>query len=196
MRNARIAYLTLSNTFSSPDPFFFPLPTNMCFCFVLQPSICINSSKSRTLFLQHDHPLLPSWKMGCPGWCTHSSPSLDVFTPELSALHPLLLHVAFGGIGSEGLSESDSGSGVTARGEGAAGTACGARAARVSVGFGCLIGMGASVSSVAGSAFSGAGVSSTVECLPVVHGGISRNSSNVRTRGLQHFQPGERKIVS
>ena len=36
---------------------------------------------------------------------------------------------------------------------------------------------------------SGVGVSSTVECLPVVHGGISRNSSNVRTRGLQHFQP-------
>lgn len=38
---------------------------------------------------------------------------------------------------------------------------------------------------------SGAGVSSTVECLPVVHGGISRNSSNVKTRGLQHFQPGK-----
>jgi hypothetical protein len=38
--------------------------------------------------------------------------------------------------------------------------------------------------------FSGsAGVSSTVECLPVVHGGMARNSSNVRTRGLQHFQP-------
>lgn len=36
---------------------------------------------------------------------------------------------------------------------------------------------------------SGAGVSSTVEWLPVVHGGISRNSSNVKTRGLQHFQP-------
>lgn len=34
-----------------------------------------------------------------------------------------------------------------------------------------------------------AGVSSTVECLPVVHGDIERNSSNVRTRGLQHFQP-------
>lgn len=36
----------------------------------------------------------------------------------------------------------------------------------------------------------GAGVSSTVECLPVVQGGMARNSSNVRTRGLQHFQPG------
>lgn len=37
--------------------------------------------------------------------------------------------------------------------------------------------------------FSGTGVSSTVECFPVVHGGMERNSSNVRTRGLQHFHP-------
>ncbi len=37
--------------------------------------------------------------------------------------------------------------------------------------------------------FSRAGGRSVVECLPVVHGGIDRNSSNVRTRGLQHFQP-------
>lgn len=36
---------------------------------------------------------------------------------------------------------------------------------------------------------SGAGVSSTFECFPVVHGGMDRNSSNVKTRGLQHFQP-------
>jgi hypothetical protein len=28
-----------------------------------------------------------------------------------------------------------------------------------------------------------------VECLPVVQGGMARNSSKVRTRGLQHFQP-------
>ena len=42
---------------------------------------------------------------------------------------------------------------------------------------------------------SGLGVSSTVECLPVVQGGISRNSSNVNTRGLQHFQP-VTKVVS
>ena len=35
-------------------------------------------------------------------------------------------------------------------------------------------------------------LSSTVECLPVVHGGIDRNSSNVKTRGLQHFQPESR----
>lgn len=42
---------------------------------------------------------------------------------------------------------------------------------------------------------SGAGFFSTwggwsvVLCLPVVQGGMVRNSSNVRTRGLQHFQP-------
>lgn len=47
-------------------------------------------------------------------------------------------------------------------------------------------GFGASPAVAAGS---GAGVSSTSECLPVVHGGMDRNSSKVRTRGLQHFQP-------
>ena len=41
------------------------------------------------------------------------------------------------------------------------------------------------VDSLAGSA----GVSSTVEWVPVVQGAIFRNSSKVRTRGLQHFQP-------
>ena len=35
----------------------------------------------------------------------------------------------------------------------------------------------------------GFGVSSTVECFPVVHGAIERNSSKVKTRGLQHFHP-------
>ena len=48
--------------------------------------------------------------------------------------------------------------------------------------------------SVGGAAFlGGAGVSSTVECLPVVQGGISRNSSKVSTRGLQHIHPGEKQ---
>jgi hypothetical protein len=41
---------------------------------------------------------------------------------------------------------------------------------------------------------SGAGVSSTSEWLPVVQGGMVRNSSKVRTRGLQHFQPEERDL--
>ena len=44
-------------------------------------------------------------------------------------------------------------------------------------------------SSSVGWTCSGLGVSSTVECLPVVHGGMLRNSSKVSTRGLQHFQP-------
>jgi hypothetical protein len=35
----------------------------------------------------------------------------------------------------------------------------------------------------------GAGVSSTALWTPVVHGGIDRNSSKVKTRVLQHFQP-------
>jgi hypothetical protein len=42
--------------------------------------------------------------------------------------------------------------------------------------------------------FSMVGGRSVVECLPVVHGGMERNSSKVRTRGLQHFQPFEMKV--
>lgn len=38
------------------------------------------------------------------------------------------------------------------------------------------------------------GVSSTVECFPVVQGGISRNSSKVSTRGLQHIHPAGNQI--
>ena len=30
-----------------------------------------------------------------------------------------------------------------------------------------------------------------VECLPVVQGGIDKNSSNVKNRGLQHFHPAQ-----
>lgn len=37
--------------------------------------------------------------------------------------------------------------------------------------------------------FSRAGGRSVVECFPVVQGGMERNSSKVKTRGLQHFQP-------
>jgi len=54
------------------------------------------------------------------------------------------------------------------------------------VGFGSE-GRGASAVSMA--FFSIVGGRSVVLCLPVVHGGIVRNSSKVRTRGLQHFQP-------
>lgn len=52
-----------------------------------------------------------------------------------------------------------------------------------------LIGGAVSVEGAEG----GTGVSSTVECFPVVHGGIERNSSNVKTRGLQHVQPIDRR---
>lgn len=61
---------------------------------------------------------------------------------------------------------------------------------------GRVMGMGAGIGAAAtifvastASLGAGAGVSSTVECLPFVQGGIARNSSNVRKRGLQHFHP-------
>ena len=58
-------------------------------------------------------------------------------------------------------------------------------------GRGGSVGAGASISPpVVPCAFLTGGGMSVVECLPVVHGGISMNSSKVRTRGLQHSQPG------
>ena len=54
---------------------------------------------------------------------------------------------------------------------------------------GVITGFGAGGSLSDSCTRSGFGVSSIVECLPVVHGGIDKNSSKVRTRGLQHFQP-------
>ena len=42
-----------------------------------------------------------------------------------------------------------------------------------------------------GAFFSICGGWSVVECLPVVQGGMDRNSSKVRTRGLQQLQPME-----
>lgn len=57
-------------------------------------------------------------------------------------------------------------------------------------GRGAGAGAGAGTGATSAAGFLGStGVSSTVECLPVVHGGIARNSSKVRTRGLQHFHP-------
>lgn len=58
-------------------------------------------------------------------------------------------------------------------------------AAAAALGTGVAAGDGTSAAGLGGST----GVSSTVECLPVVQGGMARNSSKVRTRGLQHFQP-------
>lgn len=56
---------------------------------------------------------------------------------------------------------------------------------------GACCGVGAEMGISAGAGFGAStGVSSTVLCFPVVQGGIAMNSSKVRTRGLQHFQPG------
>ena len=110
-----------------------------------------------------------------------------------TALQPRRLHVAFEGVGKEGSSDSDSGGG----GGMPATAGCGAWATRgpdAGVGVPCMTEIdfcgGSLCSDVFGDlASSGSGVAFTVECLPVVHGGILRNSSNVNTRGLQHFQP-------
>jgi hypothetical protein len=100
------------------------------------------------------------------------------------------------GIGADESSDSDSGGGAGDRvGVGAAIGARGLDGSSVdsepfvvtTMGFGAA-GAGR-LSTDGGDTGVGVGVSSTVECLPVVHGGIERNSSKVRTRGLQHFQP-------
>ncbi len=51
-------------------------------------------------------------------------------------------------------------------------------------------------SEASGCFFSIVGGRSVVECLPVVQGGMERNSSKVRTRGLQHFQPVKGPLIS
>lgn len=95
-----------------------------------------------------------------------------------------------------GSSESDSGAAADgAEVGGAACALCGSRDGAAAVPLlSCAAGAcgaGARVGVTLGSGFggSGVGVSSMVECFPVVQGGIERNSSKVRTRGLQHFQP-------
>lgn len=172
-------YRTVS-TFSSPGGF--ALPTNICLVFSVHPGIFRNSSNSRTRRLQQDHPLLPSWNTGWPGWCTHFSSSRAA-DPVYVAPQPLRRHVALAGISNSGSSESGSGGGgVAAAGVGAIAV----EIACLSDTFSARVGSGGRSTTFGGS---GAGVSSTVECLPVVHGGMERNSSKVKTRGLQHFHP-------
>lgn len=102
---------------------------------------------------------------------------------------PRLLQVTLSGMGVEGSSESDSGASWGAGARDCAGVAWGRRGVversmpPLETGLG-----GGGTFSVSGLD-SGCGMSSTVECLPVVQGRILRNSSNVRHRGLQHFQP-------
>lgn len=111
--------------------------------------------------------------------------------------HARRLHVAESGIGVEGSSESsaNSGAGDAALG-GGVGSAVESDACVVALlDAGWDIGSLFNVFSACTSCFAffslacASAFSSTVECLPVVQGGISRNSSKVRNRGLQHFQP-------
>ena len=106
------------------------------------------------------------------------------------ALQPRRRQPVPGGTGIEGSSESDSGG----AGDRAAGEAdWGARGAgnlKTLPLVGIRVGGGGNFSESSGDGgLSGLGVSSIVECFPVVQGGIERNSSNVKNRGLQHFQP-------
>ena len=124
----------------------------------------------------------------------HSSASRDddVLGEDLTP-QPRRRQIVSGGIGRAGSSESDSGSGGV--GDGAdCGVDWGARIGKDALSDTSIgLGGGINVSSVVG--FGGAGVSSTVECLPVVHGGMDKNSSKVRTRGLQQFQPASVELV-
>ena len=92
-------------------------------------------------------------------------------------------------------SSSSGGFGVAPRGVAACdvgrrGTGAGSDSDKLPSETDVLLGM-----SGASAGFSGTGVSSTSECLPVVQGSIARNSSKVRTRGLQHFQPGRLELA-
>lgn len=108
------------------------------------------------------------------------------------------LHVLFSGIGESGssLSSSSRGSGVEDRAGGATeesvslfGSGIGTEVPGAVVVLAIGFSRGSSGVGIGGCFDGSLGVSSSVECLPVVHGGMVKNSSNVRTRGLQHFQP-------
>ena len=119
--------------------------------------------------------------------------SLSALILVLTTSHPLLLQVAFEGIGSSGLSSSDSGSAsILGGGCGTAVRTAGAGSVGLietfEIKFAVCEAGDWSAKSVSGLRTS-CGVSSMVECVPVVHGGMTRNSSNVRTLALQHFHP-------
>ena len=95
----------------------------------------------------------------------------------------------FGGTRRDGSSDSESWGTVGTSGC-AVKAGWGARGgAIVSLVSGTGFRAGSAGSGSVGGLGSDAGVLSTIECFPVVHGGIERNSSKVRTRGLQHFHP-------
>lgn len=105
------------------------------------------------------------------------------------ASQPRRRHIIFGGTGIEGSSESDAG-GAGDEAAGGGWSAWGTREFKtlpsMAIGFG---GGGTFSKTSDDGGGSGLGVSSMVECFPVVQGGIERNSSKVKNRGLQHFQP-------
>lgn len=116
------------------------------------------------------------------------------------ALHPFRRQVEFRGASRDGSSDSDSGGAGLAVFDGGvmAGGSPGCDTLRLLVAT-VTLGAGRSGSALpasdvvaAGFLDSVVGVSSMVECLPVVQGGMTRNSSKVKTRGLQHFHPGHR----
>lgn len=101
-----------------------------------------------------------------------------------STLQPRRLHVMPAGIAASGSSDSSSGGGAGEEGGLGVAWVWGWRGGAMVPGWTNL-----AASSGAMVLGSGAGVSSTVQWRPVVQGGMVMNSSNVRTRGLQHFQP-------
>ena len=106
------------------------------------------------------------------------------------ASQPRRRQIVFGGTGIEGSSESDSAGTEdwVAGGTGWEGRDAG-KFKMLPLGEMDFAG-GGMISD--GEGGSGLVTSSTMECFPVVQGGIERNSSNVKNRGLQHFQPESR----
>ena len=99
--------------------------------------------------------------------------------------HAFRLHSLPLGISKLGSSDSDSGGGG-----GGVAVDCGAVTGEREASDAEADGLDATGTSAASTCFfSISGGMSVVECLPVVQAGMARNSSNVRTRGLQHFQP-------
>ena len=120
----------------------------------------------------------------------HSSSSRGILL-SLDFPQPRLLQLAFVGISASGSSDSSSGGSGFGVPEGVGREAARLEAIGRVTGTGAGIGAAATIpdASTAEGLGAGAGVSSTVECLPFVQGGIERNSSKVRNRGLQHIQP-------
>ena len=122
----------------------------------------------------------------------HSSSSReDSLIPSEDALQPRRLQVALAGKASKGSSESDSSAAPAEYG--IAADFKGAFTPLASTGVSCATGFGVVSTSASMRELllrgSSAGSDSVVECLPLVQGGMERNSSKVSTRVLQQLQP-------